>query len=167
MASSKACPSKAPALSDSCALCDFCDTTTISSNCSGHGTCSSGACSCDDSWGGLTCNIPLTCTAGVVDARGQCCASSVVDLQGRCCEKSGNVGPVVDAAGACCAGGRVDACGVCGGSAIVVDAIGTCCAVRSIIFAKANHFGVGDRRFKKKVKSLSVIPGYGNHPPEN
>lgn len=36
-------------------------------------------------------------------------------------------GAVIDGHGECCAGGAVDACGACGGSALLVDANYFCC----------------------------------------
>ena len=50
---------------------------------------------------------------------------SFLDKDGACCS---GASPELDTAGACCPDGGVDACGVCGGGAVLVDILGQCCA---------------------------------------
>ncbi len=59
------------------------------------------------------------CPSGVVDRSGACCASGLLATDGGCCS-GGRTG--LDRRGACC-DKQLDACGVCGGAAVVVDVL--------------------------------------------
>eukprot|EP00890_Picochlorum_soloecismus_P002198 jgi/Picsp_1/297/NSC_00296-R1_cre-gon-1 protein len=99
--------------------CDLC----VESICLGRGVCSNGACTCDEGFSGQDCQVPTTCSTGVVGSNLQCCDSGSVDLEGNCCaDKDAEI----DDLGACCSQG-VDACGICGGKAKFIDIQGTCC----------------------------------------
>lgn len=100
--------------------CDFC----ANNNCSGHGSCTDGACICGEGFIGMHCQAPASCTSAIVDAAMICCASGTVNTKGECCPS----GTVLDASGGCCAPWAIDGCGVCGGEGNFVDMLGGCCA---------------------------------------
>ena len=96
---------------------------TAGERCSGHGTCSAGACQCTGGYHGIFCGSPPEC-GGVVDASGVCCDGRL-DGGGACCT---GANACLDGNAICCPAGDVDVCGVCGGGALTVDVAGRCCA---------------------------------------
>ena len=117
-----ACRGPKPVPTEPCNIqaCDFC----AGNPCLGRGICTAGACACTDGYAGPKCEIPPSCTSGVVDANLACCPSGLVDLRGGCCPP----GSRLDFAGECC-GQAIDVCGVCGGDGLFIDMQGSCCTV--------------------------------------
>lgn len=121
-ASYSQCVGKKPRSTEQCNVqkCDFC----ADNICLGRGTCTAGACTCRDGYKGLFCEIPGSCSSGVIDSKLACCPSGLVNLRGECCPG----GERLDADGECCSQ-SIDVCGVCGGNGMFVDMQGSCCTV--------------------------------------
>jgi hypothetical protein len=111
----EACASSSPPPSaeSPCGL-EACDPCKAQPPCNNHGSCGLGSsvCTCVEGYSGSDCSQYTPCPS-----------SAVLDRSGACCYGQRDVN------GDCCHGGRtLDACGVCGGTAVMVDVLGACCS---------------------------------------
>ena len=131
MVSPAHCKGKRPPATE--ADCKPCATFCDNQDCSGHGTCAMGVCTCQDGWGGPYCDVDTSrCSSGKRDTAGLCCKSGVVDKDGNCCKaQDSDTPPVRNWDGSCCAAGFVDNCGRCipksEATECRLDIAGTCC----------------------------------------
>jgi hypothetical protein len=111
----EACASSSPPppAESPCGL-EVCDPCSAQPPCNSHGSCGLGGkiCICEAGYSGADCTQYTPCPLpAVLDRSGACC-NGLRDINGDCCN-----------------GGRtLDACGVCGGTAVMVDVLGACCS---------------------------------------